>query len=810
MKNKHSRIWAAVFMSILIAVSTVLTAVGHIDKAQAAEKAVLQVSTVSGHRGDEVSVTVSLTSNPGIAGLVFSLTFDNKVLKLVDVKEPANTDDEFIFYEPIIKNDAINDTSINYIGYAFASGKSNITKTGSVYTATFKILDEAAIGTTQLNIAGRNGQDTADVSNIDEKAVPIEVTAGSVTVTCEHKHTETVKTAATCTKDGLEVVTCKDCKEVISSTVLKSTGHKYGDWIVDKAVTCTEDGEEYRECSVCHNKITQKIEHKGHVAGTPEVTKEPTCTKEGTRITKCTVCSEVLKTETLAKKEHSWGEWKTTVEPTCQKDGKKESVCSVCGETKSEVIPKSEEYHKYTDYTVTKQATCKEEGTLTAYCTICHNLITKSIPKTDKHVAGTPTVEKEATCTEAGKKVTRCTVCGVVLEEEVIEATGHAWDEGKVTTEPTCTKAGVKTYTCANCGETKTEAIEALGHKMGAYHVTKEATCTEEGVETSECERCDHKETKAIAKKAHTPGEAKVEKEPTCTKAGKSVVRCTVCETILSEKTIEALGHDYGEAKITTEPTCTKDGVKSYICKRCGDVKTEVLPATGHTYDEGKITKEPTETEEGMLVRTCTRCGETETIALPKLDKSKVKLETSEGSEFTGVITAGKDNNVILSVIGMNYAVPNGGDVRYVPVRWSFAAANQEIKWNNITDSNYSISLNSAEAGDYKLVVEYKREMYKTLADGTKGWVASDSALAASTYVAETTLKVEEKQSSDDTKEDVKPEDTTKDDNNNNDSEVTEGVKTGDMSVNIAVLMMMLMLMSGTAVIYTGKSGKAR
>ena len=731
MKNKHSKILVAVFMSILIAVSTVLTAVGHIDKAQAAEKAVLQVSTVSGHRGDEVSVTVSLTSNPGIAGLVFSLTFDNKVLKLVDVKEPANTDDEFIFYEPIIKNDAINDTSINYIGYAFASGKSNITKTGIVYTATFKILDEAAIGTTQLNIAGRNGQDTADVSNIDEKAVPIEVTAGSVTVTCEHKHTETVKTAATCTKDGLEVVTCKDCKEVISSTVLKSTGHKYGDWIVDKAVTCTEDGEEYCECSVCHNKITQKIEHKGHVAGTPEVTKEPTCTKEGTRITKCTVCSEVLKTETLAKKEHSWGEWKTTVEPTCQKDGKKESVCSVCGETKSEVIPKSEEYHKYTDYTVTKQATCKEEGTLTAYCTICHKLITKSIPKTDKHVAGTPTVEKEATCTEAGKKVTRCTVCGAVLEEEVIPATGHTYDDGVVTKKATCTEAGVKTYTCTKCHDTKTE-------------------------------------------------------------------------------TIEALGHDYGEAKITTEPTCTKDGVKSYICKRCGDVKTEVLPATGHTYDEGKITKEPTETEEGLLVRTCTRCGETETIALPKLDKNEVKLETSEGSEFTGVITAGKDNNVILSVIGMNYAVPNGGDVRYVPVRWSFAAANQEIKWNNITDSNYSISLYSAEAGDYKLVVEYKREMYKTLADGTKGWVASDSALAASTYVAETTLKVEEKQSSDDTKQDVKPEDTTKDDNNNNDSEVTEGVKTGDMSVNIAVLMMMLMLMSGTAVIYTGKSGKAR
>ena len=47
MKNKHSRIWAAVFMSILIAVSTVLTAVVQNDKAQAAENAEIQVSTVS-------------------------------------------------------------------------------------------------------------------------------------------------------------------------------------------------------------------------------------------------------------------------------------------------------------------------------------------------------------------------------------------------------------------------------------------------------------------------------------------------------------------------------------------------------------------------------------------------------------------------------------------------------------------------------------------------------------------------------------------------------------------------------------------
>ena len=670
----------------------------------------------------------------------------------------------------------------------------------------------------------------------------------------KHDYEEHVVKAPTCTEKGVSYYVCKNCGLTTSRRQTPATGHIHTEVRNQKDATYKEEGysgDTY--CKDCGKKletgtVIPKLVEKEHDYGEWVLDQAPTCKKYGARHRICKNCGD-REVDVLDKVDHTW-ELVSTTPATCTIGEIQHYKCSVCGETKDVTLSNPLGEHSWDNGKVTKEATCTEDGEKTYTCTVCNTTKTEVIPATG-HQHKEVRNAKKATCTEDGYTGdTYCKDCGAKLESgTVINKLGHTWDNGVITKEATETEEGIKTYTCKTCGETKTEAIEALGHKMGAYHVTKEATCTEEGVETSECERCDHKETKAIAKKAHTPGEAKVEKEPTCTEAGKKVTRCTVCGVVLEEEVIEAtghtyddgvvtkkatcteagvktytctkchdtkteaieaLGHDYGEAKITTEPTCTKDGVKSYICKRCGDVKTEVLPATGHIYDEGKITKEPTETEEGMLVRTCTRCGETETIALPKLDKNKVKLETSEGSEFTGVITAGKDNNVILSVIGMNYAVPNGGDVRYVPVRWSFAAANQEIKWNNITDSNYSISLYSAEAGDYKLVVEYKREMYKTLADGTKGWVASDSALAASTYVAETTLKVEEKQSSDDTKEDVKPEDTTKDDNNNNDSEVTEGVKTGDMSVNIAVLMLMLMLMSGTAVIYTGKSGKAR
>lgn len=44
---------------------------------------------------------------------------------------------------------------------------------------------------------------------------------------CQHANTTTSTTPATCTEDGKTVVTCKDCGEKVSETVISATGHNY-------------------------------------------------------------------------------------------------------------------------------------------------------------------------------------------------------------------------------------------------------------------------------------------------------------------------------------------------------------------------------------------------------------------------------------------------------------------------------------------------------------------------------------------------------------------------------------------------------
>ena len=121
------------------------------------------------------------------------------------------------------------------------------------------------------------------------------------------------------------------------------------------------------------------------------------------------------------------------------------------------------------------------------------------------------------------------------------ETCQHVWDNGKVTKEPTETETGIKTYTCTLCGETKTETIPKLTHEHSYDAVVTAPTCTEKGYTTHTC----------------------------------------ACGDSYVDTYVDALGHAWDEGKVTKEPTETETGVKTFTCTRCGETKTETIPATG-------------------------------------------------------------------------------------------------------------------------------------------------------------------------------------------------------------------------------------
>ena len=192
----------------------------------------------------------------------------------------------------------------------------------------------------------------------------------------------------------------------------------------------------------------------------------------------------------------------------------------------------------------------------------------------------------------------------------------HVWDNGKVTKEPTETETGIKTYTCTLCGETKTETIPKLTHEHSYDAVVTAPTCTEKGYTTHTCACGDSYVDTYVDALGHAWDNGKVTKEPTETETGVKTFTCTRCGETKTE-VIPALSHEHSYKDVVTAPTCTEKGYTTHTCA-CGDSYVDTyVDALGHAWDNGKVTKEPTETETGVKTFTCTRCGETKTETIP-------------------------------------------------------------------------------------------------------------------------------------------------------------------------------------------------
>ena len=115
-----------------------------------------------------------------------------------------------------------------------------------------------------------------------------------------------------------------------------------------------------------------------------------------------------------------------------------------------------------------------------------------------------------------------------------------------------------------------------------------------------------------VIKHTHQWNEGQVSREPSCTEVGEKEYICKTCGEKKTEE-IVAKGHEWSsEYTVDKKATCTEKGTESIHCKVCGAIKEgseKEISATGHQWDKGKVTKEPDCTKAGEKEYTCETCG---------------------------------------------------------------------------------------------------------------------------------------------------------------------------------------------------------
>ncbi|MBQ6164460.1 MAG: InlB B-repeat-containing protein [Clostridia bacterium] len=188
-----------------------------------------------------------------------------------------------------------------------------------------------------------------------EEACENEITAEDTVLDFDytnHSSTETVTKgakAATCNEDGYTGdIYCAACDHLIEAGEAIPSGgteHVFGEWYVKTAPTCTEEGVEARVCGNCGEEETSPIAATGHSFGEwiDDADNAPSCTKDGKQHRICARCGETETREvTASEKGHS----------IRLPNDEGEGYCTFCGEYRCLFCVKDEHMHETNDASV--------------------------------------------------------------------------------------------------------------------------------------------------------------------------------------------------------------------------------------------------------------------------------------------------------------------------------------------------------------------------------------------------------------------------------------------------------------------------
>lgn len=182
----------------------------------------------------------------------------------------------------------------------------------------------------------------------------------------------------------------------------------------------------------------------------------------------------------------------------------------------------------------------------------------------------------------------------------------HYYTAGEIISS-TCTEQGYTIYTCISCEDSYySDYLPALGHNYEGERVR--ADCVNGGYVKHICTACgDEYITDETSAFGHSYTETTI--EPSCTEEGGVKHLCVICGYSYMTEVDAPTGHSY-MSEIVTAATCTENGERRFVCEKCGEEYTSVIPSFGHTYEIADELK-----RDGVTIRayTCTVCGDTYT-----------------------------------------------------------------------------------------------------------------------------------------------------------------------------------------------------
>ncbi len=350
-----------------------------------------------------------------------------------------------------------------------------------------------------------------------------------------HSHQPKV-TAPTCTEDGYITYTCS-CGDSYTAPGQASTGHAWGEWVIDVEPTEETEGAKHRDCTNCDEVETAVIPELSHVHSYTTTVVAPTCTEKGYTKHTCR-CGDTYNTDEVDALGHD--EKTVTVDPTCTEAGSTTTTCTRCDYNNVTPLPAT----NHTYESVVTAPKCEEDGYTTHTCHCGDSYVDTYVDalghkdEDHNHACDNGCNVYQGTHADGDDADHLCDHgCGATLSE-------HSYSSE--VTAPTCTVDGYTTYTCA-CGDTYTsDVVAAKGHSYSS-EVTA-PTCTVDGYTTYTC-ACGHSYTDDETPAAgHSWDNGEITTAPKCGVAGEKTYHCTVCDDGIKTEPVDALTHDWKHA----------------------------------------------------------------------------------------------------------------------------------------------------------------------------------------------------------------------------------------------------------------------